>query len=160
MDVIQYLLNAHADADARGSDGLTPLALLKDFDHTEATELLLSAAAELHAQQGARATPIKTRAQRAGIQLEKTPPAVRREIVEGGPATRAKAKAQMRAIQKSRVQRVTRPEQFGTVIAALFTAKNTQSNATKLQLQAITEFTDVQNVASPRRGMFVESESI
>ena len=73
----------------------------------------------------------KTRAQRAGIQLEETPPAVRRDIAEGGPATRAKAKAQMRAIQKSRVQRVTRAEQSGTVIAALLTAKNTRSKATK-----------------------------
>ena len=131
MDVIQYLIDAHADADACGSDGLTPLALLKAFDHTEATELLLSAAAELHAGRGARATPIKTRAQRAGIQLEETPPAVRRDIAEGGPATCAKAKAQMRAIQKSRVQRVTRAEQSGTVIAALLTAKNTQSKVTK-----------------------------
>ena len=94
-------------------------------------ELLLSAAAASEGLLGARVTPIKTRAQRAGIQLEETPPAVRRDIAEGGPATRAKAKAQMRAIQKSRVQRVTRAEQSGTVIAALLTAKNTQSKSAK-----------------------------
>ena len=66
-----------------------------------------------------------------GIQLEETPPAVRRDISQGGPNTRAKAKAQMRAIQKSRVQRVTRAEQSGKVIAALLTAENTQSKAAK-----------------------------
>ena len=90
---------------------------------------MLNAAEGSHARRGARATPVKTRAERAGIQLEETPPAVRRDIAEGGPATRAKANAQMRAIQKSRVQRVTRAEQSGTVAAALLKAKNMQRMA-------------------------------
>ena len=100
------------------------------FGHADASELLLSAAAG-SARKGARDTPIKTRAQRAGIQLEETPPAVRRDITEGGPVTRAKAKAQMRAIQKGRVQRVMRAEQAGTVSAALFRANDTERKATK-----------------------------
>lgn len=137
-DVIQYLLDAGADADARGHHmiapedkaGCTPLDILKAFGHAEAAELLLSAAAG-SARKGARTTPIKTRAQRAGVQLEETPPAVRRDIAEGGPVTRAKAKAEMRAIQKARVQRVTRAEQAGTVSAALFRANDAQRKATK-----------------------------
>ena len=137
-DVIQYLLDAGADVDACGHHlicaedmaGCTPLDILKAFGHADASELLLSAAAG-SARKGARDTPIKTRAQRAGIQLEETPPAVRRDITEGGPVTRAKAKAQMRAIQKGRVQRVMRAEQAGTVSAALFRANDTERKATK-----------------------------
>jgi ankyrin repeat protein len=130
VDVIQHLLDAGADVDACGADGLTPLAVLKACDHTEAAELLLSAAAGRHSKQGAHATPIKTRAQRAGVELEDTPPAVRRDLAEGGPATRARAKADLRAIQKGRVQRVARAEQAGTVRAALVRAKETQRMAT------------------------------
>ena len=44
-DVIQYLLNAGADVDACGVDGSTPLSVLREFEHVEASELLLSAAA-------------------------------------------------------------------------------------------------------------------
>ena len=137
-DVIKYLLDAGADADARGHHmiapedkaGCTPLDILNAFGHAEAVELLLSATAGSE-RKGARTTPIKTRAQLAGVQLEETPPAVRRDIAEGGPVTRAKAKAEMRAIQKARVQRVTRAEQAGTVRAALFRANDTQRKAAK-----------------------------
>ena len=130
LDVIQYLLDAGADADARSTDMWTPLSVLKAFHHTEAEELLISgAAAGSHARQGARSTPIKTRAQRAGVQLEETPPAVRRDLAEGGRETHARAKAELRVIQKGRVQKVTRAEQAGTVIAALAQAKNTESKA-------------------------------
>ena len=141
-DVIHYLLDAGADADTRGHhlalcpvcaedlEACTPLDILKAFGHTDVSELLLSVAAG-SARKGARATPMKTRAERAGIQLDETPPAVRRDIAEGGPVTRAKAKAEMRAVQKSRVQRVTRAEQAGTVSAALFRAKDVQRQATK-----------------------------
>ena len=130
-NVIQYLLDAGSDVDARGADGSTPLSVLKEFEHTELSELLLLSAAASSARSGARATPIKTRAQRAGVQLEETPPAVRRDLAEGGPATRVKAKAQMRAIQKGRVQRVTRAEQSGTVSAVLCRANDAQRKATK-----------------------------
>ena len=100
--------------------------------HRGDSQLLLSTTAGAgSARKEARTTPIKTRAQRAGIQLEETPPAVRRDLAEGGPVTRAKATAQMRGIQKSRVQRVTRAEQSGTVAAAILKAKNTQSKAAK-----------------------------
>ena len=77
----------------------------------------------------ARTTPIKKRALCAGVQLEETPPAVHRDLTEGGPATRAKAKARMRAIQKSRVQRVTRAEQAGTVLAQLKRTKHAERQA-------------------------------
>jgi ankyrin repeat protein len=137
-DVIQYLLDAGADADACGyhliapedKAACTPLDILKAFGHAEASELLLSAAAG-SARKGVRTTPVKTRAQRAGIQLEETPPAVRRDIAEGGPVTQAKAKAEMRAIQEARVQRVTRAEQTGTVSAALLRANDAQRKATQ-----------------------------
>ena len=95
-DVVQYLLDAGADMDACGGDGSTPLSVLKEFEHTELSELLLSAAAS-SVRKEARTTPIKTRAQRAGVQLEETPPAVHRDLAEGGLVTRAKAKARMRA---------------------------------------------------------------
>jgi len=130
--VIQYLLDAGADADTRGADGLTTMTLLQAFDHEEAREameLLLMSAGK--GQQGARATPIRTRAQRVGVQLEETPPAVRRDIAQGGPATRARAKAGLRAIQMRRVTRVTRAEQAGTVSAALLKAKDIQNTAKK-----------------------------
>jgi hypothetical protein len=129
-DVIQYLIDAGADADACGVEGLRPLAVLKAFDHTEVTELLLSTAAGAE-RKGARTTPIKTRAQRAGVQLEETPPAVRRDLAEGGPATRTRAQADLRAIQKSRVQRVSRAEQASTVGAALMRSRETQRMAEK-----------------------------
>ena len=76
-------------------------------------------------------TPVKTRAERVGVHLEETPPAVRRDIAEGGPATHARAKAQLRALQKVRVKRVTRAEQEGTVARALMQAKDTGRRATK-----------------------------
>ena len=129
-DVIQYLLDAGAEADARGSDGWTPLSVAQAVEDTEVIELLLSAAGS-RANHGARATPIRTRAQRAGIQLDETPPAVRKDIAEGGPATHERAKFQMRAIQKSRVQRVTRAEQTGTVRAALYRAQDAQRQVAK-----------------------------
>ena len=65
-DVVQYLLDAGVDMDACGGDGLTPLSVLKEFEHTELSELLLSAAAS-SVRKEARTTPIKTRAQRAGV---------------------------------------------------------------------------------------------
>ena len=71
------------------------------------------------------------RAQHAGIQLEDTPSQVRTELAEGSPGTRSKARAQMRAIQKGRVQRVTRAEQVGTARAAGLRAKETQRMASK-----------------------------
>ena len=131
-DVVQFLLEAGADMDACGADGLTPMSVLKEFEHTELSELLLkSAAASSGVRKEARTTPIKTRAQRVGLQLEETPPAVHRDLAEGGPDTHAKAKAQMRAIQKSRVQRVTRAEQAGTVSAKLMQIKHAQRQALK-----------------------------
>ena len=106
--------------------------MLEAFDHEEAREameLLLMSAGK--GRQGARATPIRTRAQRVGVQLEETPPAVRRDIAQGGPATRARAKAGLRAIQMRRVTRVTRAEQAGTVSAALLKAKDIQDKGKK-----------------------------
>ena len=48
LDVIEYLLDAGADADRRGRGGqwwLSPLTVLKALDHSEGIELLMSAAA-------------------------------------------------------------------------------------------------------------------
>ena len=130
-NVIQYLLGAGADADSRGADGWTPLLLLQAIGHTESLEVLLAGARQLDAHVGPRTTPIKTRADRAGVQLEETPQAVRRDLVDGGPATRERAKAQIRAIQKSRVQRVRRAELIGTVRAEQSRVKETLRMATK-----------------------------
>ena len=56
---------------------------------------------------------------------------MRKDIAEGGPATRARAKAELCAIQKVRVQRVMRVEQAGTVARALLQAKDTERRAAK-----------------------------
>lgn len=129
-DVIQFLLDHGANADARAADGSTPLSILQAFEHTKEAQILVSATLGLEAGQR-RGTPIKMRAQHVGIQLEDTPSQVRTELAEGSPGTRSKARAQMRAIQKGRVQRVTRAEQVGTARAAGLRAKETQRMASK-----------------------------
>ena len=103
-NVIEYLIDAGADSNARDSrDGSTALGMCEYYCHKDVRELLLSAAADSE-RKGARSTPIKARAQRAGVELEETPPAVRRGIEEGGPATRSKAKAALRECSVSRVR--------------------------------------------------------
>ena len=71
-DVIQFLLDHGANADARAADGSTPLSILQAFKHTKEAQILVSATLGLEAGQR-RGTPIKMRAQHVGIQLEDTP---------------------------------------------------------------------------------------
>ena len=128
-DVIRFLLDLGANVDARAPDGTTPLSVLKALTFSEAADILLSAADGLMSER--RTTPIKSRAQRAGIQLEDTPADVRAQIVEGSPGTSTRARAQLRAIQKQRVQRVSRAEQVGTAQAAVLRAKEMQRMGAK-----------------------------